>query len=84
MGESKVLSGSGCHSANGDGSRSSIWTVGSGDGDGMMRVSGNVGSGIVGCGDGGGVRRFKWLTRAVSMILTAVSLMVVIVGEGVD
>jgi len=61
-----------------------MWTVGSGDGDGMTRVSGNVGSGIVGCGDGGGVLRFRWLLRAASMILTAVSSTVVMVGEGVD
>jgi len=79
-----VLSGSGCRNANGDGSRSLIWTVGSGDGDGMVRVSGNVGSGIVGCGDGGGVWRFRWLPKAALMISTAVSLTAVIVGEGVD
>ncbi len=59
MGESKVLSGSGCRSVNGDGSRLSMWTVDSGDWGGIARVSGNVGSGIVGCGDGGGVQRFK-------------------------
>ena len=49
-----------------------------------MRVSGNVGRGIVGCGDGGGVLMFRWLVIAVSMISTAVSSTAVMVGEGVD
>jgi len=30
-----------------------------GDKGGMVRVRGNVGRGIVGCGDGGGVLRFR-------------------------
>ncbi len=50
-------------------------------GEGIAMVSGNVGSGIVGCGDGGGVLRFRWLVIAVSIISTAVSSMAVIVGE---
>jgi len=50
----------------------------------MARVSGNVGRGIVGCRDGGGVLRFRWLVIAALIILTAVSSMAVIVGEGVD
>jgi len=54
-----VLSGSGCHSANGEGSWSSMWMDVSGDEDGMASVSGNIGRGIVGCGDGGGVLRFR-------------------------
>ncbi len=78
-----MLSGSGCRNANGDGSRLLTWIVGSGDGDGIMRVSGNVGSGIVGCGDGGGVWRFKWFSSTASMILTAVSSMAAMVGDGV-
>ncbi len=79
-----MLSGSGCHSANGDGSQLSTWIVASGGEDGMARVSGNVGRGIVGCRDGGGVLRFRWLVIAALIILTAVSSMAVIVGEGVD
>jgi len=58
--------------------------VDSGEDSGMARVSGKVGSGIVGCGDGGGVRRFKWLLMAILMISMAVSSTAVIVGEGVD
>jgi len=46
-------------------------------------VRGKVGSGIVGCGEGGGVQRFKWLVIAALMILMAVSSTVVIVGEAV-
>ena len=42
-----------------------------------------MGGGIVSCGDGGGVLRFRWLVMAASMILTAVSLVAVIVGEDV-
>jgi len=44
----------------------------------MAIVRGNVGKGIVGCGDGGGVRRLRWFVMASSMISIAV-----IVGEGV-
>ena len=52
----------------------------------MAIVSGNVGRGIVGCGDGGGVWRFRWFVMAASMISTVVSSSAVIVGEeiGVD
>ena len=49
-------------------------------GEFMAIVRGNVGSGSVGCGDGGGVVRFKWLAMAVSMISTAVSSASVITG----
>src|SRR6266702_21411 len=69
MGESRVSCGRGCRRAKGDGSRESI-----------AIVRGNVGSGSVGCGDGGGVVRFKWLAIAVSMISTAVSSASVMIG----
>src|SRR6266702_8319775 len=82
MGELRVLSGSGCCSANGEGSWSSTCTAES-CGDGMAMVRGKVGKGIVGCGDGGGVRNVRWLVMASSMISTAVSSIAVIVGEGV-
>ncbi len=61
-----------------------MWIVASGEEGGMTRVSGNVGRGIVGCGDGGGILRFRWLVMAALMISTAVSSTAVIVGEGVD
>src|SRR6266702_8865675 len=79
MGESRVSSGSGCRRAKGDWSRESMWT---GDvvGESSAMVRGNVGSGSVGCGDGGGVSRLRWLAIAVSMISTAVSSVSVIVG----
>ncbi|SRR6266702_11358 len=82
MGESRVLSGSGCHNASGEGSRLSTCTAESW-GDGMAMVRGNISKGIVGCGDGGGVRNVRWLVMASSMISTAVSSIAVIVGEGV-
>ncbi len=50
----------------------------------MAMVRGDIGSGIVGCGDGGGVWRLRWLTRASSMISTAVSSTALIVGEEVE
>src|SRR6266702_4359090 len=83
MGESSVLSGSGCLSANGEGSWSSMCTAESDGEVGIAMVSGNVGRGIVGCGDGGGVLRFKWLLRASSITSTAVSSTAVIVGDRV-
>src|SRR6266702_1898019 len=79
MGESRVSSGRGCRSANGDRSLESIWTVES-VGEDSVRVSRNVGKGTVGCGDGGGVLRFKWLVIAASIISTAVSSASVMVG----
>ncbi len=82
MGELRVLSGSGCHNANGEGSRLSMCTAES-CGDGIAMVRGNVGSGRVGCGDGGGVRRLRWVVIASSMISTVVSSVAVITGEGV-
>ncbi len=66
---------------NGEGSQLLMWTAEL-EGDGMVMVRGNVGSGKVSWGDGGGVQRFKWLVMAASMILTAVSSTAVIVGEG--
>ncbi len=77
-----MLSGSGCRSANGEGSRSST-CIAESWGDGIAMVRGNVGSGIVGCGDGGGVRRLRWFVMASSMISMAVSSTAAIVGEGV-
>src|SRR6266702_5369694 len=79
MGESRVSSGRGCRRAKGDGSRESMGTV---DvvGESSAIVRGNVGSGSVGCGDGGGVLRLRWLAMAVSMISTVVSSASVIVG----
>src|SRR6266571_2312607 len=79
MGESRVSSGRGCRRAKGDGSLESMWTVDVA-GESSTMVRGNVGSGSVGCGDGGGVVRFKWLVMAVSMISTAVSSASVIIG----
>src|SRR6266702_1424172 len=79
MGESRVSSGRGCRKAKGDGSRESMWIVDVA-GEFVAIVRGNVGSGSVGCGDGGGVVRFKWLTIAASMISTAVSSASVITG----
>src|SRR6266702_4203625 len=79
MGESRVSSGRGCRRAKGDGSRESMGTVDVA-GEFIAIVRGNVGSGSVGCGDGGGVVRFKWLAMAVSMISTAVSSASVITG----
>jgi len=52
-------------------------------GDGMAIVSGNVGSGIVGCGDRGGVRRLRWFVMASSIISIAVSSTTMVTGEGV-
>src|SRR6266702_1007059 len=79
MGESRVSSGRGCCRAKGDGSRKSMWTV---DvvGEFSAIVRGKVGSGSVGCGDGGGVSRLRWLARAGSMISTAVSSASVMIG----
>jgi len=53
------------------------------DGDGIAIVSGKVGRGIVGCGDGGGVCRFRWLVRASSMISMAVSSVISVRGDEV-
>jgi len=85
MGESKVLSGRGCLRVNGDGSLLLICTAES-CGKGMAMVRGKVGNSIVGCGEGGGVQRFKWLVMAALMILMAVSSVAVMEGEaeGVD
>src|SRR6266571_7068444 len=79
MGESRVSSGRGCRSAKGDGSLESMCTV---DvvGEPSASVRGNVGRGIVGCGDSGGVSRFRWWVMASSMISTAVSSVSVMVG----
>src|SRR6266702_5575456 len=77
MGESRVSSGRGCRSAKGDGSLESMWTAES-VGDDKAKVRGKVGK--VGCGDGGGVLRLRWLVMAASMISTAVSSVSVIVG----
>ena len=58
-------------------------------GESSASVRGNVGNGMVGCGDGGGVFRFSWLAMTVSMILTAVSsvsvmgVVIVVNGRGV-
>ncbi len=82
MGELRVLSGSGCRNASGEGSQLLTYTAESW-GDGIAMVRGNVGKGIVGCGDGGGVRKVRWFVMASSMISTAVSSIAVIVGEGV-
>src|SRR6266702_1431007 len=79
MGESRVSSGSGCRSAKGDGSLESMWTVDM-VGESSAIVRGNVGSGSVGCGDGGGVLRLRWSAMATSMISTAVSSASVMVG----
>jgi len=82
MGESRVLSGRGCQSVKGEGSQSLMCTAES-CGDGMAMVRGNIGSGIVSCGEGGEVLRLGWLVMAASMILTAVSSLLVMVGEEV-
>src|SRR6266702_5986041 len=84
MGESRVLSGSGCLSANGDGSWSSMWIAVSVGEEGMAIVRGNIGRGIVGCGDGGGVWMFRWFVMAASIISTAVSSVIVGGEVGVD
>ena len=49
----------------------------------MVIVRGNIGNGIIGCGDGGGVLRFRWLVMAALIILMTVSLVAMIVGEDV-
>src|SRR6266702_8338907 len=79
MGSSRVSSGRGCRSAKGDGSLESMWMAES-VGDDSARVRGYVGNGMVGCGDGGGVLKLRWLVMAASMISTAVSLVSVMVG----
>ncbi len=79
MGKLRVLSGSGCWSANRDGSLESMCTVVS-CGEGMVIVRGKVGKGIIGCRDGGGILRLRWFVMAASMILTAVSSTLVMVG----
>ncbi len=78
-----MLSGRGCLSAKGDGSQSSTWMAES-CGDDMAIMRGNVGSGMVGCGDRGSVRKFRWFMMATSMISTAMSSTAVMVGEGVE
>ncbi len=57
-------------------------------GEGIAMVRGNVGSGIIGCGDGGGVVIVRWLVITSSMISTAVTVgevgvVMVVMKEGV-
>ncbi len=59
-----MLSGRGCLIAYGDGSQLLIWMEDS-SGEGMANVRGNVGSGILGCGEGGGVVRVRSLRLTV-------------------